>query len=142
MLLARHGLNTVAWDQSSVAIRALSHRAAREGVEVAAAVRDVVAVPPSDDDFDVIVVAHFLERALSAHLIGALRPGGLLYYQTFVRDSVGQHGPSNPAYRLAENELLSLFVPPLRLRVYREEGTLGDTGAGSRDLAQMVAQKS
>ena len=91
------------------------------------------------DDRDV-VVSHFLERTLTESLCAALRPGGLLFYQTFVRDKVGQQGPGNPDYLLAENELLSMFAT-LRLRVYREEGCLGDTMQGLRNEALYVGQK-
>jgi hypothetical protein len=42
---------------------------------------------------------------------------------------------------LGENELLKLFTG-LRLRVYREEGSIGDTSAGLRNEAMLVAQQS
>ncbi len=37
------------------------------------------------ESFDVIVVSHLLDRTLAPALVAALRPGGLLYYQTSVR---------------------------------------------------------
>jgi hypothetical protein len=46
----------------------------------------------------------------------------------------------NLAYRLAPQELLTLFHP-LRLLVYREEGNVGDTMRGWRNEALLVAQK-
>ncbi len=141
LALARHGLDTAAWDQSPIAIETLFDRAKSEQLRVNTDVRDVVASPPEPDAFDVVIVAHFLERSLSKALVETLRVGGLLCYQTFIRASVDDKGPSNPAHRLGDNELLSLFVPPLRLRVYREEGTMGDTRVGFRNLALMIAQK-
>jgi tellurite methyltransferase len=108
---------------------------------VHAEVRDVVACPPRAESFDVIVVSRFLERALAPALIAALRPAGLLFYQTFTQSTVGDpKGPMNPDYRLAPQELLRLFQP-LRLRVYREEGSVGDTTRGWRNEALLVAQK-
>lgn len=100
----------------------------------------MVAAPPTPDSFDVIVVSRFLERALCPAIAAALRPGGLLFYQTFVRDDVGAHGPANPAYRLERNELLRLF-PQLTLRLYREEGRVGDVTRGVRDEAWLIAQR-
>jgi len=141
LALAHCGLDTVAWDLSPVAIETLLRRAAEKQLTLSAAAIDVVASPPVPESFDVIVVAHFLERALAGSLVPALRPGGLLFYQTFTRSRVNDTGPGNPAYRLADNELLSLFVPPMRLRVYREEGTLGNTNVGFRNLAMMVAER-
>jgi hypothetical protein len=102
-------------------------------------VRDVIAEPPRPGSFDLILVAHFLDRSLAPAIAGALSPGGVLFYQTFSRESVSVCGPSDPAYRLAPNELLDLF-PSLIVRAYRDEGRLGDTTRGIRDLALLVAQ--
>jgi len=140
LLLAEAGLCTDAWDVSDVAIARLEVEAQARGLVVRTAVRDVVAAPPAADTFDVIVVAHFLERAVVPAIVAALRPGGLLFYQTWTRTAVSGRGPSNPAYRLADNELRRLFES-LQLVVYREEGALGDTGRGFRDQAMLVARK-
>ncbi|MEW8205094.1 MAG: SAM-dependent methyltransferase, partial [Candidatus Thiodiazotropha taylori] len=83
---------------------------------------------------------YFLERSLIPTLIQALKPGGLVFYQTFTRQAVSSEGPQNPAFRLADQELLQLFSQ-LHVRVYREEGRLGDLSLGSRDVAMLVAQK-
>jgi hypothetical protein len=82
----------------------------------------------------------FLDRDLAPEIAAALRPGGLLFYETFTREGAGGRGPSNPAYRLAANELLGLF-PGLVVRGYREEGRLADTASGLGDLALLVAEK-
>jgi SAM-dependent methyltransferase len=138
--LAAYGLEVSAWDISPVAIDRLKGEALGQGLEISAEVRDVIACPPPADAYDVIMVSYFLERSLAPAIIDALRPGGLLYYETFTRLSVSTCGPSNPAYRLADNELLSLFGA-LRVRCYREEAALGDTRRGVRDIAMLVAQK-
>jgi SAM-dependent methyltransferase len=140
LLLARAGLQVQAWDLSPVAVAALRSQSVSGGGILNATVRDVLEKPPRPASFDVIVVSYFLERSMAEILCAALRPGGLLFYQTFVRDKVDQQGPSNPDFLLAENELLSLFAG-LRLRVYREEGRLGDTTQGLRNEALLVVQK-
>lgn len=140
LLLAQTGLSVQAWDLSPVAIEALQAYALEENLSVNVSVRDVCGQPPARASFDVIVVSYFLERALAPALCAALRPGGLLFYQTFVQDKVSQQGPRNPDFLLAENELLSLFAT-LRLRVYREEGCLGDVAQGLRNEALLVAQQ-
>lgn len=139
-LLARQGLAVTAWDLSPVAIERLGHEASTQGLAVTAEVRNVQARPPEAASFDVIVVAHFLDRALAPALSDALRCGGLLFYQTFTREAVSDCGPGNPNFRLAPNELLRLF-PGLLVRVYREEGRVGDLSRGTRDLALLVAQR-
>lgn len=141
VLLAERGLETQAWDISTIAIEKVAAHAAERALPLTAVVHDAVANPPAPSSFDVIVVYRFLDRSLAARLAPALRPGGLLYYQTFTREAAGGRGPSNPAYRLAPNELLSFFVPPLRLVAYREDGVIGDPDGGVRGEAWIVAQR-
>ena len=140
LLLAKAGLQVQAWDLSPVAVESLHSRSINEAGSLHAEVRDVLVNPPAPASFDVIVISYFLDRALAPALCAALRPGGLLFYQTFVRDKVSQQGPGNPDFLLAENELLSMFKM-LRLRVYRDEGRLGETKQGLRNEALFVGQK-
>ncbi len=140
LCLAAAGLVTQAWDLSPVAIAKLAGFAAEQGVALHATVRDVIAAPPAPASFDVIVVSWFLERSLAPALTAALRPGGLLFYQTFTAVRVDPIGPDNPRFRLDDGELLDLF-PLLRPRVYRDEGRLGDRGQGWRNAALLVAER-
>jgi tellurite methyltransferase len=142
LALAERGLQVTAWDLSPVAIERLLAFAAERGQDkLTAAVRDVEGDPPVTESFDVIVVSYYLSRPLIPHLIAALKPGGLIFYQTFTRIAVSDAGPSNPEYRLGDNELLKLF-DPLRVRFYREENRLGDLSLGFRDVAMLVAQRA
>ena len=139
--LADLGLDVSAWDLSPVAIGRLQIIAAENGLSnLNAEVRDVERRPPPVDYFDVIVVSYFLERNLITSLIDALRPGGLIYYQTFIRDAVSTDGPESHHFRLADQELLQLFNG-LKIRLYREEGRLGDISKGIRDVAMLIAEK-
>lgn len=140
LLLAARGLKTSAWDLSPVAIAKLGGHAAERGLPLWAEVRDVQMQPPEPGSFDVIVVGYFLERDLAPALQDALRPGGLLFYQTWTREAVDDRGPGNPAFRLGPNELLRLF-PRLRVIAYREEGLLGDPAQGLRNEAWLVAAR-
>ncbi|QYZ64942.1 MAG: methyltransferase type 12 [Gammaproteobacteria bacterium (ex Lamellibrachia satsuma)] len=140
MELARFGLEVSAWDISSVAVERLQHLAASEGLVLNAEQRDVEQDLLTENAFDVIVVSYFLNRDLMPALITALKPGGLIFYQTFTRIAVSDTGPSNSAYRLGDNELIAL-LSPLSLRFYREENRLGDLRKGFRDVAMIVAQK-
>jgi len=140
VFLADQGLETFAWDSAETAIGKLADRAAQRGLLLTAELRDVLAQPPEPERFDVIVVSRFLERGLAPALIDALRPGGVLFYETFTRTRVSDRGPRSERFRLADNELLSLFAP-LKPVCYREEGQLGDITRGLRDLAQLVAAR-
>ncbi|WP_417550261.1 class I SAM-dependent methyltransferase [Methylophaga sp.] len=141
LLLTKLGLQTQAWDISNEALAKLSAEAQRRQLDVRTEQRDVSTEPPAENSFDVIVVSHFLDRQLCSQLVKALKPNGLMFYQTFCRDKVDNKGPQNPEFLLADNELLSLFAG-LKIRAYREESLLGDITQGWRNQAMLVAQKS
>lgn len=140
LVLAEHGLQTTAWDISAVAIEKLNAEADRQALAIDAVCCDVSHNALPEATYDVIVVSFFLDRDLCAAIQAALRPGGLLFYQTFCRQKITETGPRNPAFLLTDNELLELF-PGLKLRVYREETMLGDHTLGLRNQALMVAEK-
>ena len=141
LLLARHGLQTYAWDISVEALKIIAAAAVRENLQLITEQRDIVLQPPAADSFDVIVVSRFLDRQIIESLIKALRPNGQIYYQTFIKDKRDEFGPNNPDYRLDTNELLRLFSD-LRIIYYREDGTVGDVSKGFRNEAMLIAQKS
>ena len=140
ILLAQHGLSTYAWDISQQAIDALKTYCSKNSISLNTEARDVERQPPKANTFDVICVSYYLERDLVSNLIAALKPKGLLFYQTFVHESVSNSGPKNPKYRLRENELLSLFSS-LHILAYQEYGRVGNIDSGLRDVAMLVAQK-
>ena len=125
ILLAQQGLEVDAWDIADVPIAALRALALKRQLPIQAEVRDIESSPPGPDTYDVITVSYFLDRGLVPALIQALRPGGLVYYQTFTRQCVSDRGPGRAEYRLADQELLQLFSG-LQVLVYREEGCVGD----------------
>ncbi|WP_297809137.1 class I SAM-dependent methyltransferase [uncultured Methylophaga sp.] len=140
LFLAKAGLSVISRDISPVAINKLSAEAAAQGLDIDARVADVEREFPEKHSLDVLVVTHFLAREMAPALMAALRPGGLLFYQTYCRDKVFPQGPGNPDYLLADNELLSLFAG-LNLRVFREESLLGAHNQGWRNQAMLVAEK-
>ena len=140
LLLSKIGLSTTAWDLSSVGIEKLNHLANQQSLNVDAVVRDVIGQPPEANSFDVIVVSYFLERKLFPALLAALKPSGLLFYETFIADKPSGTGPSNPDFLLKQNELLR-FCDKLIIRAYHEEGTVGNMNEGTRNVAMLVGQK-
>ncbi|MCP3662540.1 MAG: methyltransferase domain-containing protein [Gammaproteobacteria bacterium] len=140
LMLATAGLDVHAWDLSPVGIARLDVAALEQDLIVHSVVRDVIKNPPEPNTFDVILISYFLDRNLISAIVSALKPGGLLFYQTFSQLAVSDCGPASADFRLAENELLHLFRE-LKVRVYREESTLGDTCNGWRDLAMLIAEK-
>ncbi len=140
LMLAEKGLQVMAWDISPVAIASLDKEARERGLAVDAQVRDVLVNPPEANSLDVLLVSLFLARELCPALLAALKPGGLLLYQTYCQQKVSDMGPRSTDYLLEDNELLRLF-PGLKLRVYREESLLGQQDVGMRNQAWMMAEK-
>lgn len=141
LLLAQSNLTCHAWDISPIAIQKLNAFAKERCLPVVAQARDINAQALQPNSFDVIIVAHFLERSFTQPLINALRPNGLLFYQTFTHTRVTDAGPSQPQWRLHDQELLTMFAP-LKVLVYREEGLVGNINQGFRDEALLVAIKN
>lgn len=139
-LLAKCGLIVDAWDNSNVAINRVSQKAKQKQLSVCAKQIDILRCNISKNFYDVMVLTHFLEHSLSSSIVSALKPGGLLFCQTFSEDKSPAVGPQNPIFWLKRNELLSLF-PGLKIIVYREEGFIGDLNRGFRNKAMLVAQK-
>lgn len=146
LYLAMAGLTTTAIDLSDVGIEKLQRHAATEDLKintiVAAASEAYFAGNTNYNGlFDVITVANYLDRRLFNVLPDLLAPGGLLFYQTFVRDkSVPGRGPSKPEFLLETNELLTL-TSSLVCRVFYDLGTTGDASCGLRNQSCIVAQK-
>ena len=126
--LAEQGFQVTAWDISDTVISEIKSRNPSALIE--ASVRDVVAMPPVPESFDLIVVSRFLDRALCPAIARALRPKGLLFYQTFV------HGLDNPDYLLRPNELLQLFKQ-LHIVEYHEP----DMDSRGKAQARLVARR-
>lgn len=99
--LAQRGFSVEGWDSSTTVIE--QNQKGNTQADLQFFVRDVVAEPPDEASFNVIVVSRFLERSLCPAIAAALKPGGLLFYQTFIK------GLSNPNYLLKPQELLHLF---------------------------------
>lgn len=139
------GCRAVAVDRSREALAALGEAAAARRLHVDRVRADLETehgTPFAPGVFGAVLVFRFLFRPLSGAIVDALRPGGLLIYETFTqRQRNLPYGPGNPAFLLAEGELPKLF-PELEVVVYREglvEG--GRSDRQPEHLAQLVARK-
>lgn len=141
IFLARRGLAVQAWDISEIAVRKLRDFAAKSGLAIEARTVDITAAAIPEDAFDVVFVSRFLERGICQALARALRPGGLLVYQTFSIESLPGPNRMNPGYSLVRGELLDLFHD-LRPLLYREDALVGDLNRGVRNEAMLVAERA
>jgi len=93
------------------------------------------------NQYDAIVVCFYLHRPLFPWLIDALKPNGVLLYETFTIDNYFRHRhPRRWEFCLAHNELLRL-TSSLRVLSYDEGEHEGGADMGSAFTAQLIAQK-
>lgn len=139
LFLAQQGLAVTAWDISSVAVARLEAAADRQGLNINACQQNISSLSLAKSSFDVIAVSRFLDRTLTDAIIGALKPGGLLFYQTFTKEKTSGQGPNNPNFLLERNEFLGLFSR-LAVLFYRENSLCGNLQKGLRGEMQFVGQ--
>ena len=70
-------------------------------------------------DWGLVIVFNYLHRPLFPALVRAVRPGGVLIYETFTREQARHGSPSNPDHLLEPGELPRL-VAPLEVIRHRE----------------------
>lgn len=70
--------------------------------------------------FDAIVCVSFLDRRLFPAIERWLRPGGVLFFDTFLVDQAALGHPNNPAYLLERGELRRTLGERYRILVERE----------------------
>ncbi len=141
VLLADYGLAVQAWDISAVAVEKIKSFAHEKSLKITAKQVDIGKNALSENSFDVIVISRFLDRTLCREIIAALKPKGLLFYQTYTRQKITDSPPHNPDFLLAENELLTLFSP-LKVLFYQEHGRVGCMKRGERNEALFIGQKT
>jgi tellurite methyltransferase len=119
--LARRGFDTTAVDRDPAVVDALATRARDDGLPLTALAMDLEAagVTLGLSIYDVIVVVHYLHRPLFPALLAALRPGGVLVYETFIVAQAARGRPTNPAFLLEPGELARL-MGPLEILAARE----------------------
>jgi SAM-dependent methyltransferase len=109
-----------------------SGRRPRRGVELLHVNLEQVKLP--EHTFDLILCFQYLQRSLFPQMSRALRPGGVLLFETFTRAQLEfEGGPRNPSHLLETGELREAF-PALRALFYRE------LRAG-QGIASLLAQK-
>ena len=90
--------------------------------------------------FDLIVNFYYLQRDLWPIYRLALRPGGILVFESLTLDMLEKSPDIDPKYLLAPGELKDAFRD-LQILIYREGWILDDRGR-SRAVASLVARRT
>lgn len=108
--LAVAGFDTFGVDIRFDAVDDARRAADAAGVRIHGWCADLTRYPLPRAQFDLIVVARYLQRDLFGALTIALRPGGVVLYETFTtaQRALGW-GPTSPNHLLQPGELLKSF---------------------------------
>lgn len=129
------GLHVVGVDISAIA----ANLAKRRLPHLMAVVADLNHFYLLPDRFDLITNFYYLQRDLWPAIQAALRPGGVLVYETLTLDMQESHPEINPQYLLQPRELQAAF-PGLEALVYHE-GQTGEPEEHPKKVARLVARK-
>ena len=135
--LAKHGRRVTAVDWSAAALDILEEHApamkvsvrriqnieegrdvARTGIDLLHADLETIELPANR--YALILCLRYLQRTLFSQISQALRPGGVLLFETYTRAQLDfSGGPRDPAHLLLNGELRKAF-PELDVVFYRE----------------------
>lgn len=115
--LAGMGYRVEALDRDSAALGTL---AAVAGIRTRCADLEGAPWPYPSACFDGIVVTNYLYRPLIADLLSALRPGGVLIYETFALGNEKLGRPSKPEFLLRPGELLQWVEGKLQVVAFEQ----------------------
>jgi SAM-dependent methyltransferase len=110
LYLARHGWTVDAIDFAHAGLARLLAVARRDALRVNAVQGDLEQFPLPRDRYDVAVNVRYLQRSLIDALKASVRRGGMVVFETFIRDQQQLGHPSNPAFLLERGELAERFA--------------------------------
>lgn len=138
LALARHGWRVEAIDFAHAGLARLLALARREEMSLDVLAADLEQFPLPTDRYDVVVNCRYLQRSLCGAITASLRSGGMVVFETFIRDQATLGHPRNPAFLLERGELSSLFR---ELAIVEHEEGRFETESGPAFLARLVARK-
>lgn len=137
LFLAERGWHVIALDISEIGLRLAKNVAMERGIWVETAVFDLSQPWLPANTFDVILNFRFLERETFSVYQRALKPGGWLLFETFVRP---HKDVADPAYFLEPGELRAAFAG-FDLIHSAQVAVQGGRSGEMKLVEQLVAQK-
>jgi SAM-dependent methyltransferase len=110
LIMARCGFQTFGVDVKWDAVRDAVTAASLERLQIHGWCADLTNYPLPAEAFDLVVVTRYLQRDLFPSLLGTVRPGGHVIYETFtvLQRTLGC-GPTSAEHLLAAGELRTYF---------------------------------
>jgi len=132
--LAAHGFEVDAVDLSDYA---LSQIEKNEKIHIIEADLDEYNLPKNR--YDLVVNINYLNRRFFHQIQEALKPGGVVIFETFIIAHGDFDNPQNPEYLLRSNELLHAFIG-MEIIYYEERLDINLRGEKTK-VASLVARK-
>jgi len=120
---AENGYQTLAVDISTTGLEKARALADEKGVSIETQLVDLDNWKIEQNAFDLILCFNFLDRRIFPTIKSALKPGGLIFYETFTIDYL-KYSSFKREWVLEHNELLDAFRE-LHILGYREVDTNG-----------------
>ncbi|MBL8064190.1 MAG: methyltransferase domain-containing protein [Anaerolineales bacterium] len=137
--LARQGWQVIALDVSNAALRIAQSEVKKEALPVSFALMDLENPWLPSNRFDVILNFYYLSRPLLSTYRTSIKRGGLLFFETFVRDASVSEVNGNPHHFLEPQELKASFAD--WSIIHYEEMHSTEHRNKARHVVKMVARK-
>ena len=138
LFLARRGNAVDAIDISFTGLHSACAAATAQGLVVRALQADLEDFPLPIARYDAAINIRYLQRALFAPLQRAVKPGGIILFETFLIDQQAFGHPRNPAHMLQHDELRRAFAG-CEILVYSEGLVHGAEGPAY--VARLLARR-
>ena len=138
LFLARKGYMVFGLEKSSEALKMARETINEKRQDVSLILGDANSLPFKACSVSGVIVFYFLLRNIMEEVIGLLREGGVLIYETFLKrqNAIDRH--RNPDFLLEDGELFSYFND-LKTLFYEE--TISDVLGKKRAIAKFVGRK-
>ena len=141
LYLASLGYDVTGVDVSGVAVARCREEASRRGLRIEAVHADLASYELPRAAYDIVIDFYYLQRDLAPSLAAALRPGGVLVFESFTTEQRRfGWGPQQDEFLLRPGELRSLF-PELETLAYREGVVERESERGAKVVAGLVAKR-
>jgi SAM-dependent methyltransferase len=97
--------------------------------------------PLQGQSFAAIIVFRYLHRPLFDQIKAAIKPGGMIFYETFTEQQAQFGRPKNPDFLLKPQELIDLFSDWTILHSFEGVVNNGENDETQQAIAQIVARK-